>query len=121
MPPAKAISERRNKLWLCFQAIIFQFSIIILISCIGEIIKALVPLPIPASIYGLVIMFICLCTGIIKLEKVEAVSDFLLEIMPLAFIPGGVGLITAWAELKGMLVSALVIIVVTSRIGIENK
>ena len=93
---------------------IFQFSIIILISCIGEIIKALVPLPIPASIYGLVIMFIGLCTGIIKLEKVEAVSDFLLEIMPLAFIPGGVGLITAWAELKGMLVSALVIIVVTN-------
>lgn len=91
-----------------------QFSILILISCIGEVLRALIPLPIPASIYGMILMFACLCTGAVKLNQVERASDFLLEIMPLVFIPGGVGLMTTWMELKQMLVSAIVIVLATS-------
>lgn len=48
-----------------------QFLIILLISLIGEILKYILPLPIPASIYGMVILFICLLTGFIKLEDVK--------------------------------------------------
>ena len=46
-----------------------QFLIILAISFIGEILKYIVPLPIPASIYGMVIMFICLQTKILKLDE----------------------------------------------------
>ena len=93
---------------------IYQFAIILLVSALGELLKYFIPLPIPASIYGLVLMLIALMTRIIKLEKIEATADFLLDIMTIVFIPGGVGLITAWEPIKAMLVPAMVIIIVTS-------
>ena len=70
-----------------------QFFIILLISLFGEIFKYMIPLPVPASIYGMVILFICLMTGIIKLEDVKEAGKFMIEIMPVMFIPAGVGLI----------------------------
>lgn len=89
-----------------------QFFIILAISFIGEILKYIVPLPIPASIYGMVIMFICLQTNIIKLDDVKSVGKFLIEIMPVMFIPAGVGLMSSWGTLKPVLVPVSVITVV---------
>ena len=77
-----------------------QFSIILLISVIGEILKTFLPLPVPASVYGLVIMLLALLTGILKLDQVKGAADFLVEIMPVMFVPAGAGLITAWSSLK---------------------
>lgn len=70
-----------------------QLLIIFGVTCIGEILKHFIPLPIPASIYGLVIMLVCLTTGIIKLDHVRECGEFLVEIMPLMFIPAAVGLL----------------------------
>ena len=89
-----------------------QFLIILAISFIGEILKYIVPLPIPASIYGMVIMFICLQTKILKLDDVKSVGKFLIEIMPVMFIPAGVGLMASWGTLKPVLVPVSVITVV---------
>lgn len=89
-----------------------QFLIILAISFIGEILKYIVPLPIPASIYGMVIMFICLQTKILKLEDVKSAGKFLIEIMPVMFIPAGVGLMSSWGTLKPVLVPVSVITVV---------
>lgn len=75
----------------------------------GELLHHFIPLPVPASIYGFVIMIVCLCTKAVKLEQVEETSDFLLEIMPIMFIPGGVALITAWDMLKNIIVPVAVI------------
>lgn len=90
-----------------------QTMIIIAISCLGEALKAVLPLPIPASIYGMMILFVCLCTGIIKLESVRTVSRFLIEIMPIMFIPAGVGLMSSWPVLLPMLIPISIITVVT--------
>ena len=90
-----------------------QFLIILLISLIGEILKYIIPLPIPASIYGMVILFLCLLTGLIKLEDVKETGKFMIEIMPVMFIPAGVGLITSWGVLKPMSVPVCIITVVT--------
>lgn len=89
-----------------------QFLIILAISFIGEILKYIVPLPIPASIYGMVIMFICLQTKILMLDDVKSVGKFLIEIMPVMFIPAGVGLMSSWGTLKPVLVPVSVITVV---------
>ena len=59
-----------------------QFLIILLFSFLGEGLKALLPLPVPASIYGLVLLFAALELGIIKLSAVEDAGKFLIEIMP---------------------------------------
>lgn len=90
-----------------------QFLVILLITLIGEVLKYIIPLPIPASIYGMVILFICLMTGFIKLEDVKETGKFMIEIMPVMFIPAGVGLITSWGVLKPMLVPVCIITVVT--------
>ena len=91
-----------------------QFGIIMGMSFAGELLKFLVPLPIPASIYGLVIMFGALCTGILKLEHVEKTADFLVNIMPLMFIPAGVGLMKEWGALSEIWLPFAVTIVVTT-------
>ena len=91
-----------------------QFVIILFISFIGEALKYVLPLPIPASIYGLVLMFVLLETKVLKVEAVQDAGKFLIEIMPVMFIPAGVGLITAWGKLKTMLVPVGIITVVTT-------
>lgn len=86
-----------------------QFSIILFISLVGEIIHLFVPLPVPASIYGLILMLMGLRTKLIPLEAVEEVSTFLIDIMPLMFIPAAVGLLDSWGTLKPILIPFLVI------------
>ena len=91
-----------------------QFGIIILITFIGEVMKNIIPLPIPASIYGLLLMMAALITGIIKLKDIEETSDFLLEIMPIMFIPAALGLMDAWVDIKAIWFPILIIIVLTT-------
>ncbi|GLC82832.1 CidA/LrgA family protein [Lacrimispora brassicae] len=86
-----------------------QFTIILFISLAGEIIHLFVPLPVPASIYGLLILLIGLKTRWIPLEAVEDASTFLIDIMPLMFIPAAVGLLDSWGVLRPILVPFLVI------------
>ena len=82
------------------------------VSFVGEILHAVLPLPIPASIYGLVLMLALLMTGALKLDTVEDAGKFMIEIMPVMFIPAGVGLMSSWGTLKPVLVPVSVITVV---------
>lgn len=100
-----------------------QFGIILTISFIGEVCNHLIPLPIPASIYGLVILFIGLNTKWIPLDAVRETGKFLIEIMPLMFIPAAVGLIDAWGILKPVCVPVIIITLSTTIIvmGITGR
>ena len=69
-----------------------QFCIILFLSFLGEALRSVIPLPIPASVYGLVLMLGALASGILKVSQVRETSEFLIEIMPVMFIPAGVGL-----------------------------
>ena len=91
-----------------------QFLLILAISFLGELLKLLLPFPIPASIYGMLILFVSLMSEIIKLEQVKDTGRFLLEIMPVMFIPAGVGLMTSFATLRSILLPVAVITVVTN-------
>lgn len=91
-----------------------QFLIIALVSLIGEVLRFYIPLPVPGSIYGLVIMLFLLFSGIVKVESVKSTSSFLLEIMPVMFIPPAVGIIASWEEAERMLLPLLVISIVTT-------
>ena len=90
-----------------------QLLIILIFSFAGEVLHYLVPIQIPASIYGMVILFIGLLTGLIKLERVKDVGKFLIEIMPVMFIPAGVGLMESWGTLKPFVLPVSVITVIT--------
>ncbi len=91
-----------------------QFGIIAGVTVVGEILKWIIPLPIPASIYGLIIMLVLLMTGILPEKEVAEASDFLIEIMPVMFVPVGVGIVAAWLQLKSMLLALIVIVPVTT-------
>lgn len=77
-----------------------QFGIILFLSFIGEILHMFIPLPIPASIYGIIILFVCLERNVIPVSAVKETSSFLIEIMPIMFIPAAAGLMDSWQIIK---------------------
>lgn len=91
-----------------------QLLIILIFSFAGEVLHYLVPIQIPASIYGLVLLFIGLMTGLIQLSQVQETAKFLIETMPMMFIPAGVGLLESWGVLKPILVPVILILVVST-------
>lgn len=93
---------------------ILQFGIILLISFVGELLNRVIPLPIPASIYGMLILFTALCTGALKLSHVRETGKFLITIMPLMFIAPAVGLIESWEIMQEFIVAIIVISIVST-------
>lgn len=91
-----------------------QFCIILVFSFLGEILHTLIPLPIPASVYGLVLLLIALCAKIVRVEQVKKAAKFLIEIMPVMFIPAAAGLLTAWGDLKPVVLPVAIITVATT-------
>ena len=83
-----------------------QFMIILAFSFLGEVL--------PASVYGLVFMLAALMTGVLKLHQVKEASAFLIEIMPVMFIPAAAGLIDSWGILQPVIVPIGIITVVTT-------
>lgn len=91
-----------------------ELVLILAISFVGEVFNRLIPLPIPAGVYGIVILFVLLTTKIVPLSAVEKTGDFLIEIMPLMFIPAGVGVITSWSGVRDSVVPFVVITIVST-------
>jgi len=79
---------------------IFQFLRILAFCFLGEVLHGLLPLPIPASIYGLALLLLALKTGLVKLEQVRDAAGFLIAVFPLLFVPGAAGIMELGAVLK---------------------
>ena len=101
---------RRNE----FMKYIKQFGIILSVTLLGELLNAVIPLPVPASIYGLVLMLTGLMTKLIPLHAVKETGKFLLDIMPLLFVPAAVGLIDTWGVLRPVIVPVTVTVLVST-------
>lgn len=91
-----------------------QLFVILLFSFLGEGLKSLLPLPVPASIYGLILLFGALELHIVEKEAVAGTGKFLIEVMPLMFIPAGAGLIDAWDVLRPVFIPVAVIMVIST-------
>ena len=89
-------------------ALIFGFTLL------GEVLSRLIPLPIPAAVYGLVLLFIALCLKIVKLEHVNKVSDFLLTILPILFVSPAVNLLESWGILAPHILPIVLIVVAST-------
>ena len=103
--------------------ILKQLAIILAISLAGEVLSSVLPLPIPASIYGIVILFTLLVSRVLHVDDIRETSSFLITFMSMLFIPAGVGLMTSFPLLAENLlayvvitaVSTVVVMVVTGR------
>ena len=76
-----------------------QFTVIIAISAVSELLAIFIPLAIPASIYGMSLLFLLLMIGVLKLKQVESAANLLLGIMPALFVVSGAGLITSYGQI----------------------
>ncbi len=91
-----------------------QLLIILGITFVGEVLNYALPLPIPASIYGLALMLILLCTGILKVSSIKETCQFLLDVMPLMFIPAAAGVVREWGVIKPILIPTVIMITVVT-------
>ena len=91
-----------------------QFGIILAISFVSELMNMFIPLPVPASIYGIVILFLLLISKILPVESVREAGYFLIEIMPVMFIPAGAGLLESWGVLQPIWLPVCIITVATT-------
>ena len=91
-----------------------QFLIILAISCMGELLARWIPAPIPASIYGIVLLFVGLVTKIVPYESVKETGHFLIDIMPVMFVPAAAGLLDSWQLLAASWVEYGLLTIVTT-------
>jgi holin-like protein len=77
-----------------------QFCIILGFTLAGEALQRLLPLPIPASVYGLALLFLCLCLGFVKTEQVKDAATFLISIMAMLFVSPAVGIVENWTLIQ---------------------
>lgn len=90
-----------------------QFLVILGISFLGELCHRFIPAPIPASIYGMVMLFLLLWTGILKLDGVKETGHFLVDIMAVLFVCPAVGLLDCWDVLRENWAAIFAIVVVS--------
>ena len=103
--------------------IVFQFARIMGFCLAGELLHALLPLPIPASIWGLLLLFAALRLGIVKLEKIENLGNTMIGLLPLLFVPPVVNLLGCWDVVRQNLLAIMGIIFLSTVLvfGISGK
>lgn len=100
-----------------------QFLRILAFTLAGELLQRLVPLPIPASVYGLVLLFAALNTGLVKLEQVKDAGGFLISILPILFVSPAVGILDNWEAIRGALIPILALTLLSTALtfGIAGR
>lgn len=92
----------------------FQFLIIAAVSFVGELLSLVVPLPIPGSVYGLLLLLVLLITGVVKLRHIEKAADFLIQIMPMLFIAPAVSVLPIFDRVADSLLAVALVCVVST-------
>lgn len=91
-----------------------QLLIILVFTALGELLAYLIPLPIPAAIYGLVLLLIALCTGLLKPEHIDKTARFLTSLLPLLFVAPTVNILSCWGIIAPQLVPICLIVAVST-------
>ncbi len=91
-----------------------QFLIILGFTLLGEALQRLIPLPIPASVWGIALLFSALCLKLVKLEQVKEAGSFLTSLLPILFVGPTVSIVEHWALISGKLLSIGLLIVATT-------
>ena len=91
-----------------------EFLIILVLYFIGELLAETLNIPIPGNIIAMILLFLSLCTGIIKVEKVDTISNFFLDHLAFFFIPAGVGLMNSFDSIKSSAIQIVIICIVTT-------
>ena len=91
-----------------------QFLIILGFSLCGEALYRFIPLPVPASVYGIALLFLALCVKLIRVEDVKDAGGFLTSILPVLFVSPAVGILENWMLIKGVVVPMVLLILAST-------
>lgn len=91
-----------------------QLLLILFFSLVGEALQKCIPLPIPAAIYGLVLMFLALSTGLLKPDAVAETAQFFIDIMPVLFVSPAVNVLSYWGIIAPNLVPIFTIVLAST-------
>lgn len=94
--------------------IIKQIGIVFTVCWLSQVLAAGLPFDFPASVIGMIVLFLCLMTGILKIEHIQEKADFLLGNMAFFFVPAGVSIMNYFDILKDSLIPFLVICIVST-------
>ena len=94
--------------------IIRQIGIIFTVCWLSQVIAEFLPFDFPASVIGMIFLFICLVTGLLKIEHIQEKSGFLLGNMAFFFVPAGVSIMNYFDILKSSAVQLLIICIVST-------
>ena len=98
----------------CSMKYIRQFSIILLFSLAGDLCHAVLPLPIPASIYGMVLLLLALMLKVVRVEAVAETGEFLVSMLPVLFVAPTVKLLDYWQLIAPSLWQIAAIVVIST-------
>lgn len=87
-----------------------QFCVILFFSFAGELLHSWLPLPVPAAVYGIVLLFAALQSGLLPLAAVQQTGAFLTDLMPVLFVGPAVGLLESWPLVASRLPPILVLV-----------
>lgn len=96
---------------------ILQLFVLWLLNELGSIIVQWLHLPIPGNVLGMMLLFILLLTGLIKLNWVDQASSFLLKHLVFFFIPITVGIMTLGPMFLQNGLSLIVILIISAVLG----
>ena len=88
-----------------------QFWTILGFTLLGEVLQRIIPLPVPASVYGLLLLFAALCLKLVKLEQVRETGTFLVSVLPVLFVSPTVGILEDWGLIREDLLVSLLLLV----------
>lgn len=98
-----------------------QAFVILVFSLAGQMLQSIIPLPIPAAIYGFVLLFVALCTGLLKEKHIDETAAFLIQIMPVLFVAPAVNLLAYfdliaehWVSIATIIASSTVLVFAVS-------
>ena len=86
-----------------------QFLIILGFTLTGEALQRIIPLPIPASVYGLALLFLALCLKLVKVDQVKQTGAFLTSILPILFVSPAVNIVDDWGLIRNDLLPIVLI------------
>ena len=91
-----------------------QMSVIFLFSFLGELCRFLIPYPIPASIYGMVLLFAALALKIVPVEAVSDSGKLLVSILPVLFVAPTVNIVASIDVIRNCIPQIVVILIATT-------
>lgn len=94
-----------------------QFFIILTALFMGYILSTTLHLPIPSNVLGLILLFLALCLGIVKLKHVDQISDFIITYLSVFFVVPTVGIMVHMDLIGHQFVKILVPLLLSIIIG----